>query len=392
MSYKELITYHKNEKENDNEHIYYNINITNIYKDSEAPIIAQLNDQTNQILQKQSDYQCVVTFWSLRGEIPIFYCPIKEGSNSNRNLTNFGVCYSYLGFDYSDPIIYVPQSGNLNVPLPNPPSLNNGIQDLIADPYYYTVWSFQHFLNMINTSLTNAYNAFNAVHPGVHSSPVWFQYDENSGLISMIAEYSYANRAGADIFCNALLLNYFESIETDYIGYDKPNFKDYRFILVHDFTNRNAYALPGSTIPTPPLNPLYIKLQQEYETRYTWANIRSILFTSNTIQTRNEYVPQIRNPNATQNNNIDRFNSNFLNILSYYDIIYDTSGLSGASWRQYLFYNPQIYKWIDLVGDMSLQSFNINIYIKLTNGQLIPLELPSGTSADIKLLFRKIKK
>ena len=391
MSYKQLVTSKKHETKDDQEHIYYNIQINNIYRNTEAPIVAQVNDQTSTILSKQSDYECTVTFWSLRGQMPVFICPVAEGTNANINLTPFGVSYSFGGLDYPAQVVFVPETYLLSLPLPKAPNSNNGIQDLQTNPTYYYVWTFQDFLDMVNTALNTAYIAFNAVNPGVHNSPVWFQYDSETGLISLIAEYSYANQAGADVFCNYLLLNYFEAIQVYFFCYDQVNFKDFRFIMDHDFTNRNAYALPGATIPLPPAPPAYIQMQQEYECRYTWANIRSILFTSSSIQTRDEFIPQINNPNAFSNNQTNNFNPNFLNILSYYDIIFDSSGTSGANWRQYLFYNPQIYRWLDLVSDDPLRSFNINIYLQLTNGQLVPLLLPVNNSVDIKLLFRKKK-
>ena len=389
MAYKQM-QFTKNDSDlwDDDENIYFNIKIDNLYKNTERPKLAQKNEKTSDILAKQSDYKCAVTFWNIRGQIPVFICPILEGTNPNINDTPFGVCYSFGGNDYSQRVIYAPDAQTSTYILPNPPSNNNGVQDL-SSTYYY-IYTFDHFIQLVNDALSQAYTAFNAVHPGIHNSPVYIKYDKNTGLMSFIAEYSYANQAGADIFLNALLINYFEAIRMDFYGYDQPDFKDFRLIMEHNATNENAYTPPGGTIPPPPANPPYIQMLQEYDCRYLWANVKSILFTSSSIQTRNEFIPQVANPNLLSlQGQTNSFNPNYRNILSYYDIIYDSSGTSGANWRQYLYYNPNVYKYIDLVSDEPLNSFDIEIFMQLTNGQLIPLTIPINSSVDLKLLFKR---
>jgi len=393
MSYK-ILSNNNNQtsKYEDSEHIYYNIKIDNIYAGDASPILAVQNDKTSTILKKQSDYECAVTFWNLRGQIPVFVCPILEGNNSNINATPYGVCYSYQGQDYHQNVIYQPDI-SANTIIPKPPSQNNGLQDISGE--YYYVYTFQAFIDMINKAFLDAYNDFNSHHGGIHSTPIWVQYDSDTGLLSYVCEYSYANDAGAQIYINSLLLNYLEAIQVDFYGFNQPAYKDFKIIIKHNNTdhNYNSYALKGGTIPAPPANPPYLKITQEYDCRYLWANIKSILFTSSTIQTRDEYIPQVYNPNLTTAGIGDNsFNPNFRSIVSYYDIIYDTQATNGANWRQYLYYNPNVYKWIDLVSDNELNNFNIEIYLQLTNGVLVPMMIPINASVDIKLLFRKKKK
>jgi len=389
MSYKVLNTNKETKIYDDREHIYYNIKISPIYKDTEAPQIANSNIQTSNILNKQSDYECAVTFWALRADLPIFICPIAEGTNNNINLTNFGVCYSFGGNDYTSSVIYVPNRTFPSYELPLSPLNNNGVQD-IKNEYYY-VWRFIDFVDMVNTAFTNAFNSYKTAHAGQpETEPVWIQYDNETGLFSLVAQKAYLT-SGVEIYMNELLYNYFSGLKVYANVYDAPNFKTFRLLIEHNFTNQTAYALKGGTIPAPPAVPDYVINSQEYESRYTWANIISILFTSSSIQTRDEYIPQITNPNLISSS-VNAFNPNYRSILSYFDIIYDTSGNSGANWRQYLYYDPAIYKWIDLVSDIPLNNFNIEIFFQLTTGQLVPLKIPINSLVDIKLLFRKKKK
>lgn len=83
--------------------------------------------------------------------------------------------------------------------------------------------------------------------------------------------------------------------------------------------------------------------------------------------------------------NVGQFNSPTRSILSYFDII--TQG--GVDWRQNLYNSPAYRKWIDLTDNTALTGVDIDIYLELTNGTLIPLTLSIGNSIDIKFVFKR---
>ena len=388
MSYKILNGNNKSKMLRDeSEHIYYDIRLENAFDgtDSSASSNATYNKQTSNILSRQSDYELAVSFWSLRGQIPIFVCPILEGNNNNINDTPFGVCFSFGGVDYSQRIIYAPDS-TFNAPLPTSPLNNNGVQDNLST--YYYIYTFQLFITMINTALTASYIAFNAVNGGIHASAPQFQYDAETGLISLIAERSYSQAGGASVNVNALLFNYIEGIRVNFNGYNQPNFKDFNFIFTEEPFNKLGFGIPPNIVTNPPSHNKYT---QEYDVRYLWANVKSILITSSSINTRDEYLPETINPNFINQNRNNAFNPNSRTVISYYDIFLDSNGGNGANWRQYLYYEPKIYKWTDLMSDSPLNNINIEIFIQLTSGELLPLSIPCQAVATIKLLFRKKK-
>tara|TARA_R110002072_G_scaffold209146_1_gene366720 strand:- start:5474 stop:6652 length:1179 start_codon:yes stop_codon:yes gene_type:complete len=388
MSYKILNGNNKSKMLRDeSEHIYYDIRLENAFDgtDSSASSNATYNKQTSNILSRQSDYELAVSFWSLRGQIPIFVCPILEGNNNNINDTPFGVCFSFGGVDYSQRIIYAPDS-TFNAPLPTSPLNNNGVQDNLST--YYYIYTFQLFITMINTALTASYIAFNAVNGGIHASAPQFQYDAETGLISLIAERSYSQAGGASVNVNALLFNYIEGIRVNFNGYNQPNFKDFNFIFTEEPFNKLGFGIPPNVVTNPPSHNKYT---QEYDVRYLWANVKSILITSSSINTRDEYLPETINPNFINQNRNNAFNPNSRTVISYYDIFLDSNGGNGANWRQYLYYEPKIYKWTDLMSDSPLNNINIEIFIQLTSGELLPLSIPCQAVATIKLLFRKKK-
>ena len=389
MSYKILNGNNNKSKmlRDESEHIYYDIRLENAFDgtDSSASANATYNKQTSNILSRQSDYELAVSFWSLRGQIPIFVCPILEGNNNNINDTPFGVCFSFGGVDYSQRIIYAPDS-TFNAPLPTSPLNNNGVQDNLST--YYYIYTFQLFITMINTALTASYIAFNAVNGGIHASAPQFQYSAETGLISLIAERSYSQAGGASVNVNALLFNYIEGIRVNFNGYNQPNFKDFNFIFTEEPFNKLGFGIPPN-LPSNP--PTHNKYTQEYDVRYLWANVKSILITSSSINTRDEYLPETINPNFINQTRNNAFNPNSRTVISYYDIFLDSNGGNGANWRQYLYYEPKIYKWTDLMSDSPLNNINIEIFIQLTSGELLPLSIPCQAVATIKLLFRKKK-
>ncbi len=306
-----------------------------------------------------------------------------RATSNNIDLTNFGVCYNYGGNDYFAPVIYASDSAAGAVQTPKSPRKNNGIQDVTTG--YYNVYTFYHFIDLVNTALNTAWTAFNAAHPGVHASPIFFQYDATTGLISLVAAYSYSQPGAATVYMNRLLQNYFEALRYEYHGIDQTNFKDVSFIFYDQPGNGNGYAIPPLAVTNPPA---YLIYKQEYDARYFWFNISTILFTSSTIHVRNENIPSILNPNATNPAFVqgNTFNPNFGSILSYYDIFYSPGGVAV---REPIYYNPQIYKWVDLVSQSVLNQMNVNIYVQLLNGLIIPLFIPPNQSIDIKFLFRK---
>lgn len=344
--------------------------------------VATKNNMTSIILEKQINYKCAVHSFELDLDLPLFIFPISQGTNNNPNLSDFYVTFEYLGVDYQDRVVYVPQS-NHSVPIA--PNQNQGVQDLSS--LYYYVYSPDHFVNIINISLSNCHTLLTTAHPATFGNVApYLIHNSQSGLISLIVPYSYYN-LGVHIYFNRLLGIYFYSFDYNFFQ-PTANQKHYKIILSNR-NNENAYALKGTTIPVSPAPPLYLEIKQNYDSRYRWNNIRNILFVSDSIKTRNEYLPQTINENSFNLQNVNNLNPNFQNILSYFSIISESSG-TRLPWLEIQYYQPHIYKWIDLVSDENLNRIQISLYFELQTGELIPVRLPPRSNSKITLLFRRI--
>jgi hypothetical protein len=111
----------------------------------------------------------------------------------------------------------------------------------------------------------------------------------------------------------------------------------------------------------------------------------SVVFTSNTlpIEANQVSTPVIFSDN--QNIVLGGNNSDFSNIIT--DIVSED-----GNYRPNLVYNPSAeYRRISLKGNRPLYSIDLNIYYKITTGELIPLRLFSGESVTMKILFEKIR-
>jgi len=358
-----------------NEHIYHTIKVSNFekYTNSNKSIPAQIYESTPKLIKRQSDYKMSVTNFSMLFQLPIMVCPIVENlANTDPDATIFGVCLSYVGNDYPTRISYINDNGTPS-PAVLPPSANNGTQDLRG--FYYNIYYFETFIKMVNNALLASYTAFNAAHGGVHASAPYYIYNPDSGLFSLISEFSYSLIGACTIHHNQQLNRLFDNIRIFFNGFDQANFKDYT-LLIENRNNTNAYALKGATIPVPPLNPAYLQMEQEFDSRYSFTNIKSVLITT-TINIRQEVVPQEEIINA--------FTPPSRGVLTYFDINYTTEG----GWRQPIFYVPKIYKWIDLLSTDDLNSFAVGAEIILFSGKVLPLNVPINSCASIKLLFEK---
>ena len=309
---------------------------------------------------------------------------IIEKGQDNRDLTPFGITYSYGGNDYSYPVLF--KTNRLNPTLPRPPSQNNGLQDISYN--YYYVYIIQQFIDMVNKASLDAYTAFNTAHPAIHTSPVVFEYNDVEGTISMICPYSYSQTGSATVYVNKMLYEFImDTLPILKVGINQPNFKDYILDFTPQKLNLSAWAPNGDTIPVYPATaPSYLRFTQEYDTRYMINNIKAVLFTSSTIQTRIEYMPSVVNNNSYVSESLNAFTPNTQNIVSYFDII-STTGAPPQ--RQPLYYSPAFIKWIDLVSHNPLSYINIDILMELANGQIIPLYIEPNTATDIKLVFMK---
>ena len=420
------------------EHIYYNVRIDNELdgKDNGASPNCIYNQQTQDILHNQSLYEMSVESWNVRAKMPIFIATVQQGKEPNpnpytedeyRNLTPFkvGMQITIGGVvsTYSSNLIWIPDAifrsinPNRTAPLPKVSYKNNGLQDLTTNPDYYYCNTFLRWVNIINTALESVYQKFNTAHPTFHNSAPFVEYDNRTGLFSIVAELSWAiGRGGigqdkAYLGFDALLYKYIDSIPAEFQSYNDANGMDYIIAFEQLKGGQNAWAFgnhyAGVVVNPQTSPPSHIIMEQENDCRYLWSNIKDILFVSNTIQVRSEYMPNIRFPQSLNQENIIPNPNNFVggnsitgdinsfmldqkSVISYIDYNYASpNDTTQTSIHRDIFYKPRYEKWIDLIGDAPLNNINIEVFFQTEDGFILPLSIPNKSSVNLKLQFRK---
>ena len=399
----------------EHERIYYNCRIDNqidnISTSSTSEAVYDKQSQT--ILQRQSDYEMAVQSYGIRAKLPIFVAPIVQGTNTDIDLMPYSVCYSYTDpftpgavrqdfkvdlIWYSDSI-YNPGTPGFVGPLPRSPADNNGIQDFTTSPNYYYCNNYQAFIDIVNTALRTAWTNFNAVWPGVHTEPIWVQYDARTGLFSFVGELSMAIGAGAFglnkawVSMNSLLFKYFDGVYSIFNGYDTVNNRDYDIVFTQKKGGSNAWSLGNhyaGSVPNVTTNPpAYVIMEQETDLRYLWNNIKQIIITTDSINVRTEFMPFIEFPQQINKAISNTFNQPRKSIISYEDY----NGAGGESWRPGVhrdtYYEPRFYKWIDLVSDNVLNNIQLEIFFQIEEGHTFNLNIPRNGVCNVKLIFRK---
>jgi len=381
--------------------IYYDIQITNVENSTTAPPVLYFNESRNTpfINVPEEYYMSIIRFTLDTPTLPIFIPTIQTSltlnPTQNPNQTIYSFQFSFNGVYQPEQtfIQWVPQSKYI----PAPAFISNGvftIQDNSTG--YYGCYSFEYFINIINVTIAQQFDAFKAYYatqpqsgttpfPASAVAPI-IAWDGSANIARMIFQESFLNEATNPtpvyFFMNSPLYNLFGSLTATNYGYTLTNGRNFQ-ILVLSFGGFNTYQYTNYLL-APPVTYNVIEVIQEYSTISAWSPISAIVFTSNTMPI---VANQISKPTIFLEGGVLGSygnNSNFAQIIT--DLVSDT-----GFYKPNLVYNPSAqYRLISMSGNSPLTNIDISVFWKDKFGQLNPFFLGSGSSATIKILFTKI--
>lgn len=383
-------------------HIYYDLKMSNpsVSTGDGTAIPFYVKDNTSRILTRQDNYKMAITGFQLDLDVPLMVVPIEEGINQqSRDITLYSIGIREINQNTGDTILsakqvvlFSPENRKTNPP--KPPSLNNGVQDLSTD--YYTYQSYQSFLDIINNTINDLIFSEQSWETRFAGPPVEFPVIEYKNGIFQI-RYSGAwvtdltsynsNTTRMLLEFNAPLKHLFSGFKytrTDN-GFSYNDNHTYYTLNLKDNEMSGAAERVGSTSVTGETLDSILVLKQEYDTRFRFNSVSSIIITSDYIKVRPEYYPSIKNPNEVTDVN-SNFNTPYKNIISSFSFV-DQSG--AVSWQEQQYYVPSVLKYIDLTSSDSLDVIDARVYYQLKKGGLIPATVPVGSQSTIKFLFRK---
>lgn len=327
--------------------IYYNIVIPNTTQDL---IPANYNQIANiPILDKPSDYfLSIVRFSFLGSGIPIFN--FKEDS--------YYITLRYNGEDFTFPIVYDPIIDPLN---------NNN-----------TVFSYNHFMTMINNTFETAFNALKTVYPlAPPTEAPYMSYNPLNYLCTLYCQTLYDEDVAGptiEIYFNNILYYFFDNFYVIRVGEQSPDYKDYKFVI----TNlRNNLIQSDANNPDIDAGNQYYKNEQEYPTLYNFSDTKTISFKSCLFPT----APEFTQTNTNQVLAGEKILTDFEPLQSFSD---------PSGFRGYIQYFPQgSYRLINLTSNSPLKNIDLQISYKDEFNNDYPLLIPRNSTVTVKLMFIK---
>lgn len=339
------------------DNIYYNVELTNP-ENADSEILMKYEETKNQpiINGKASDYYfSVVRFDIPSNNIPIFNA--QNMQNPNTFTLDYVVTLTYLGVDYQANLIYIPLDVNVTTDGDLP------------------IYTYQQFLDLINTAYQTAYNAMIAANGGVggaldlalQAQPPIFTFERTDQLLSIFVQDQY-NVEGVDIFMNWELYQFFRPTEIEFIGYQTVDEKDVRLIVKDNFTNR--FVEPVTSIS-------YFRMGPQQVNLYLWYDLRKIVIISNNLPVQREFI---------STNNQDG-SSNNLAIIT--DFAPQIALNPSESLSRFEFFPTGPYRLQDLNSNMDIRKIDFQIYYLDKYDVLRPMFLEPGENLNLKFLFTR---
>ena len=371
--------------------LYYDIQVSNVNNNNTLPpVLSFIETRNTPFLYESGKYFLSIIRFSLdTPNLPVFIPTIQAAPNTDINLTIYSVTLQWTNpedttqiFTVQKFIRYIPQSNIAEIP-PNPTQTSNDLQYNIGN--YYNIYNYQYFIYLINLQLSAAFSelvtqaeAAEIALPTIQSPVLSWNTDNNTAVLNCdVLGYSTSSQNYIKIYFNTALSQLFSSFPVlinSVSSYEGLNAQ----IITDSYNNANV-------IQYPPYNPTYDAIQvfQEFSTVALWNPITSIVFTSNTLPI---VSTQVSTPVLYLNGIQTGSNGNNALINQ---VITDFISNDGV-YKPQLVYEPSAqFRYIELLSNRPLNTFDLQVYWKDRNGVLIPFYLSSGCTATIKVLFTK---
>ena len=387
----------------DADHIYYNINVSNDYpnvtpytstenpgvsldtRGSSEPLTFN-QSRAQPYLINPSEYFVSVQRFSIESpNLPVFIAqPLVGSSNVNTTIYSMGVIVNGTT-TINIPIIWQLQDKTVTKIPASPVS-----QDVINSPYYYC-YSYQWFLKCINDSIFAAMSAYGRK-PSISFNPITnlFRLHADCGSYRTASDGTLIGNAVNKfaVYMNTALYNLFSSFPAIYKGSTVGVGFNYQLLFTtgSDVVNFATQPYITNVIYDPTNNRNDIYSTQEYVTLPLWSPIKSIVFRCSLL---NIVADMIATPVVYENNvniNAGQQNTDILPILIEHSVPLNT----GTEYKPYIFYEPTgEYRLSDLYSDIPVYGLQFDAFWKDSFGNLNPFYLSIGSSATMKILFRK---
>lgn len=316
--------------------------------------------------------------------IPLLIFPVipNPGDPTDPNYGLQAVTLSYNGVDFKTNLQYIPQYTSVPVP-PAPTSTLDSFKYI----EYYSIYSIQWEVDLINTALQTSFNNLKAAFPAAApTAPPLLAYDPVTQLFTLYAQPSYSTDQAppyVQIYFNQYLYELFEtSFEVINNGYASTFGNQGKFVqfIVKDKKVNNV------TLPAP--QGAVYAMTQDSVTIPNWLPFSSLVFTTGSLPIRSEWISG-GNTRQQQTGSTGVSSEYFRRILTDFE----TDSLTGFENSTFIRYTPTAeYRRIDMLGKIPIKNIDVAIWWKDNYDNLYPIMIPAHYEATIKILFERKKK
>lgn len=338
----------------------------------QIPAVATLDRSfTQALLDEDKKYFMHVESIIMSGNLlPVGFMPIQV-DQGNKNLSLYQVTLRYNNTNFQDTIIWAPEDLTINSARVKSPAANGGDQYL--DEYYF-IYSVQHLLDLINTSLQAAFTALTTAFPAVLVAPIsiteapFLVFDAESRLISIVVQQQYSQYIS--LFFNSNLYDILRTFKSTLVTGLYGAGADNLISLAYNGINAYNKIVPATAIST---TYDYLRIVQSHSSLDSWFPEERFLITCGSIGL-----------------SPDRYPSNFSNGEFNTEYILGSFAHNAEKtqiMRRYHTHNPRIIELRDITNnDISKITLQVWWLVKGT-GYKFPLKLSGGQSVDIVLAF-----
>ena len=303
-----------------------------------------------------------------------------------------------------------------------PTSSELGTSQDLSTKYYY-VFTYSHFISLINTQLQTAWTAFQAQIGTGSSYPKapQFVWDPTTGLFSIQypnyflppSQQTATTPPQFFLFMNANMEGLFSNFDTTFLNTTSPTATQFPLpypvsggiTLPQGFANvMNVSLAPtGANLLAPttitgagvvlPWTTLWaVRITQDYASTSTlWSPIDAIVFGTALLPVQNEQqAPPMRFGAKNVGNSTATAQSAFAPILT--DVSLDL-GKDPQAYRQFINYLPTAeYRMSDFTTKTDIRSLDVSVFWRnRLDNSLYPMTMYNLASVSFKMMFRKKK-
>jgi hypothetical protein len=331
------------------------------------------------LLQNPNEFYCSISRFTISGKsLPLMVCPILGGtSQSNPNLTPWTVSLVYQNNIFTSPVLFEPTT---NLPVPVPPSQNNGVQKI--DPYY-NIYYYSTLSYIITNALINSYNNLKTAFPSapIGAAPVVNFVENGRGIFEFVCDRRMAPQVtpapnNVRLFFNPLLnLLLSNTAGTVNIGGLLGDLNlDFELAIYEQPFGSNEYFVNGNQT-----TPRTLVFYQEFNNVAYINAVKSIVFISNSLGTNKEFI--------SSKSDINELNG--LSVIADFEISNSEDAGTVRNLIQYSTTGTGNYRLIDIKTVSPVNKLDLSVYWTDNLGNLYPILLYPNTYMTVKFVFTR---